>query len=285
MSVMGEGNVKENINQESVFDANELSELERSESEAKKEHQFHSDNIKRQDNSGLFVRIDQHEVERIKRAKEKKENKAILAERAQKRRESLKKNKKKIILAASIVVLAVVGTIAGIKIYQYADEQHRIYEETRPRSIHDLTEDDKKIDANYADAVEKFKEVRQMAGSAKDDIAEDGTLSTAYTDACKKAEELIDGAKSNTEKIYFVTLYAKFMTDRGGDAEDALALLDKYEESLETDEEREIFYAAHIPVYLALHDEENKKKYQELYNELVDKRLSRYTEYQDEKKN
>ena len=27
MSVMGEGNVKENINQESVFDANELSEL------------------------------------------------------------------------------------------------------------------------------------------------------------------------------------------------------------------------------------------------------------------
>ena len=69
------------------------------------------------------------------------------------------------------------------------------------------------------------------------------------------------------------------------DAEDALALLDKYEESLETDEEREIFYAAHIPVYLALHDEENKKKYQELYNELVDKRLSRYTEYQDEKKN
>ena len=275
----------DDINQGSNFDANELSELEKSETEAKKEHQFHSENIKRQDNRGLFVRIDQHEVERIKRAKEKKENKAILAEKAQKRKESLRKNKKKIILITSIVVLAICGTAAGIGIYQYAEEQHRIYEETRPRSIHDLTDADKKIDANYGEAVEKFKEVRHMAGSAKDDVAEDGTLSSAYADACKKAEELIDGAKSNTEKIYFVTLYAKFMTDRGGDAEGAIELLNKYEDSLETDEEREIFYAAHIPAYLSLNDEANKKKYQELYNDLVEKRLSRYTEYQDEKKN
>ena len=246
------------------------------------EQKYKSDKIKARDEKEMFVNIDRRELEKKKRKEAKKEeaerHRIASIEKAEKRRATLEKNRKKIIGGTIAAVLGVICIIGGIFIYKYVEEQRRIYEENRPRDIYDLTEQDKKNYSDYGDAVEKFAEASKLAGSAKDDVDENGQLSTGYQAACQKAEELISNAESDNEKMFLITLYAKFMSDRGGDPEAAIKYLDANISQATEDFQLKYFYAVYVSAYTKLGDEENSDKYQLLYNELLEKETSRYHE-------
>ena len=246
------------------------------------EQKFKSEKIKARDDKELFVNVDRREVEKKERKTAKKaeaeRRKVISADKARQRRAKFEKNRKKIFTSIAAVMACIICIVGGFFIYKYIEEQQRIYEETRQRDIYDLTEQDKKNYANYGDAVQKFGEAAALAGSPKDDIGEDGKLSNGYQNACKKAEELIANAESNSEKMFLVTLYAKFMVDRGGDPESAIKYLDENINQATEEFEIKYFYAVYTAAYAALGDTENEDKYQNLYNELLEKETSRYYE-------
>ncbi len=247
------------------------------------EQKFKSGEIKAR--KDLLVNVDRRELEKKERKAAKKaeqeHHRMLAAEKAEKRCISMIKNRKKIIGGCIVAIACIVCAVGSIFIYKYIDEQHRIYEETRPRDIYDLTEEDKKNYSDYGAAVQKFAEVYTIAGSAKDDIGKDGELSTNYRDACAKAEELINSAESNSERMFLVTMYAKFMADRGGDLESAIKYLDDNIDQATEDFELKYFYAVYVFAYTKLGDTDNSDKYQQLYNELLEKETSRYYEQED----